>query len=174
MRTQVCKDRSKQINFLYRTGYTYAEIASKLNLSLDQIHYLRRSSKSLKKRKLYVKNYRSGIKSPKPPTLYRVLYQKIYKFQTRNDENRTHRFTIQDVINKFGLNPVCYLTGRPIDYFNGANYHLDHIIPVSAGGLNSLENLQLASSEANSSKGPLSVDQFISLCHEVALKHPRI
>ena len=68
-------------------------------------------------------------------------------------------------------NPHCYLTGRPIDLLKPKSYHCDHIIPVSKGGLASLDNLALACKDANIAKGNLSIDDFISLCKEILIHH---
>lgn len=76
-------------------------------------------------------------------------------------------FTLQDVINKFGNNPKCYLTGQPIDIMKPDTYHFDHIIPVSKGGENTLDNLEIAVSTANFSKGNLLLEEYIELCKSV-------
>ena len=48
---------------------------------------------------------------------------------------------------------------------------IDHIIPRSKGGNNSLENCALACREANQAKSDLSLEEFIDLCQAVVDKH---
>lgn len=81
------------------------------------------------------------------------------------------RFTARDVIDKFGDNPVCYLTGRPIDLDATSSYHFDHIVPVSKGGGNGLDNLGLLCKEANIAKSNLSVQELLDLCKEILDHH---
>lgn len=80
---------------------------------------------------------------------------------------RTINFRWHDVINKFGWETTCYLTGRSINIREPKTYHFDHIIPVSKGGDSSLDNLGIACKEANMAKNNLMVDEFIDLCKEV-------
>ena len=65
---------------------------------------------------------------------------------------------------------MCYLTGRPIDLNKSRSYHLDHIVPRSRGGDDSLDNCQIACREANQAKGDLLVEEFVALCKKVVEK----
>ncbi|MFM8758436.1 MAG: HNH endonuclease domain-containing protein, partial [Methylophilaceae bacterium] len=58
-------------------------------------------------------------------------------------------------------------TGVPIDLNKSRSYHLDHIVPKSRGGDDSLGNCQIACREANQAKGDLLVDEFLALCKKV-------
>jgi len=80
-------------------------------------------------------------------------------------------FTKKEFLEKVGENPTCYLTGKKIDLNHTRSYHLDHIVPKSKGGDNSLENCQIACRAANIAKGDLSYDEFIQLCKEVLEHH---
>jgi CRISPR/Cas system Type II protein with McrA/HNH and RuvC-like nuclease domain len=82
----------------------------------------------------------------------------------RNDE---YMFTLEQLMEKIGNSPKCYLTGEEIDLSKSRTYSLDHIIPRSKGGDNSLENCAIACSEANQAKSNLSLEEFISLCQSV-------
>jgi 5-methylcytosine-specific restriction endonuclease McrA len=97
-----------------------------------------------------------------------ILQIKIKGFSmNRKTKKAKQKFSLQDLIDKIGDNPTCYLTGRSIDLSDGRSYHLDHIIPISKGGDNSLDNCNIACKEANQAKNNLSKDEFIKLCKEV-------
>ena len=100
---------------------------------------------------------------------------KLKTFKRRTPKSRTHtivnnlseNFTTQDVLDKFGDNPVCYLTGTPIDLNKPETYHFDHIIPTSKGGTNDLSNLGICLKEANNAKSDLSLDELKQLCKKI-------
>jgi 5-methylcytosine-specific restriction endonuclease McrA len=77
------------------------------------------------------------------------------------------QLTIANLLTKFGPNPVCYLTGQPIDLNDYYSYQLDHITPVSKGGRSTLENCGLTCAAANQAKHSMPVDEFIALCERV-------
>ena len=58
----------------------------------------------------------------------------------------------------------CALTGRPLQPEDAS---LDHIVPVSRGGLHLLENVQVLHTAANRAKGTLTTAEFVALCREV-------
>lgn len=76
-------------------------------------------------------------------------------------------FTHLDLLEK--SQGICYLTGRTIDFTNSRSYNLDHRIARSKGGLNTLENCEVASKEANQAKSDLSQEEFFKLCVDVVL-----
>lgn len=96
----------------------------------------------------------------------KLIMRKIYQFNINNTNNC---LDLQDVINKIGKNPKCYLTGREIDLTNSKSFHFDHIIPVSKGGENILDNLGIACREANLSKHNLTLSEFLQLCEDVLI-----
>jgi len=58
----------------------------------------------------------------------------------------------------------CALTGRELTPETAA---LDHIVPVSRGGEQRIENAQVLHKEVNRAKGTLTNEEFIALCREV-------
>jgi len=59
----------------------------------------------------------------------------------------------------------CALSGREL---TPDNSELDHIIPVTTGGSNAIENIQIVTKEINRMKGSMTNDQFIEACQRVA------
>lgn len=81
------------------------------------------------------------------------------------------KFTRNDVVAKFSEHPVCYLTGRKLNFNVPSTYALDHRIPRSRGGDNSLENLEVCCQEANSIKGTFLIPEMLGLCKEILIHH---
>ena len=59
----------------------------------------------------------------------------------------------------------CALTG---DKLTPGIARCDHVVPVSEGGSNHIENLQWVTEDINRAKGVMSQDQFIQMCVKVA------
>lgn len=78
-------------------------------------------------------------------------------------------FKLKDLIKKIGDDPRCYWTGRKIDLTSRRSYHLDHLVPRSRGGDNSLDNCVLACREANQGKGDGMGGEYIQTSCEVAV-----
>ena len=79
-------------------------------------------------------------------------------------------FSTNDLLEKIGPAPKCYLTGEDIDINQTDTYSFDHILPASKGGLNSLDNLGICTKQANLAKHDLSPKEFFDLCQKV-LEH---
>lgn len=156
---------------LYAEGKSYNTISKELGCSKGSVSYhcgkgqkekgaIRQSTRR-KKNVLIAKcerfNYVSARKS---------LENRIDAFQ-RNENERVATFTWQQVVDKIGENPTCYLTGRKIDLSSPKSYSFDHIVPTCKGGSNDLDNLGLTCKEANLSKAALSLEEFVQLCKEV-------
>jgi 5-methylcytosine-specific restriction endonuclease McrA len=176
-----------QILELRKLGYSYPEIQKKLQCSKGTISYHcgegqknktanRRISNRNKQHPLsrkvenFIKNIPLVNRSSKQTnrTINKILYQKIAVFSRINSKDYNYMsFTVEELLQKIGDNPICGLTGRPIDLINSRSYQLDHIVPRSKGGSNTLDNCQLACREANQAKHELTVDEFVSLCREV-------
>jgi len=59
----------------------------------------------------------------------------------------------------------CALTGIEL---TPQTARLDHIVPVSKGGTDIIENLQWLHIDANTAKATMAQDQFIAMCRKVA------
>lgn len=105
------------------------------------------------------------IKAPKRIFSDHVKFKvKIRQF---NKGYPVAKLTPEEVVEKFGYETICYLTGAKVDLRKPQTYQFDHIIPRSRGGDNSINNLGISISEANKAKHSLTPEEFIELCRKV-------
>ena len=181
----------EQILKLRASGYSYKQIKNELNCSKGTISYhcgegqkdkstnrriINRAKEHPLVRKIEYFNYKYNkplLKSSKEiKTFNRILRIKIESFSiVEKGIYNNMAFTVQEFLDKVGDHPVCSLTGRPIDLMKPASYQLDHIVPRSKGGDNSLDNCQLTCKEANQAKYNLTKEEFLQLCKEVVDYH---
>lgn len=96
-----------------------------------------------------------------------VQERKIQRHKKKKHQLVQHTFTVDDVLKKFGDNPKCYLTGEPIDIYKPSSYHFDHIIPISRGGSNTIDNLGICTKRANLAKNDMTPDEFLFFCQKI-------
>lgn len=101
---------------------------------------------------------------------YHCFHSKIGKFNMEKGKYMSRTFNVNDIIDKFGDNPKCYLTGEEIDIHKPRTYEFDHIIPKSRGGTNTLDNLGICTKQANRAKNDMTPDEFVNLC-KLVVKH---
>jgi 5-methylcytosine-specific restriction endonuclease McrA len=82
-----------------------------------------------------------------------------------------NKITIEELIERFGETPVCYLTGQPIDINHPRTYQFDHKVPSSRGGTNTIENLGICTKQANQAKSDMTHDEFVEFCKSVLIHH---
>lgn len=170
---------------LRELGYSYNKISDILKCSKGTISYYAGKGQKEKTR-IRLEKFRNfdriGIKIERFLRIYEkctkkeqskknyleILNVKITNFcKDRKTKMKKKLFSTKDLLNKIGENPKCYLTGRPVDIIQHRTYQLDHIVPASKGGENTLENCNIACKEANMAKSNMSHDDFIALCKEV-------
>jgi 5-methylcytosine-specific restriction endonuclease McrA len=179
------KDLGPKILKLREEGYSYNDIAKELGCAKSTISYhcSRNKRKQLlilrRKREKFISKKKKGKSIDNSKANIRaILISKVAAFYKgeqklkRNSllnisKNGLIMFTVDDLINKIGDNPKCYLTGKDIDLSKSKTYSLDHIVPRSKGGENSLDNCGLCCKEANMAKYDLLLEDFISLCDSV-------
>ena len=175
---RVFKRRREDILQLRQQGLSYKEIEKELGCSRSTISYHCGKNNS---EKLRVKGQKKNplckkvgaFKSRCTKSSWRNFRNKIKCFKRRDSYANRHRvkvqqpYTCEDVVNKLGKKPRCYLTGKIINLNKPETYSLDHVVPVSKGGSNELENLQITCSEANSAKANLTLNEFYALCRKV-------
>lgn len=155
----------EQILKLREQGKTYSEIQKELGCSKSTISYhcgkgqKEKSNNRLKK----LRKEKSLLRK------IQVFRNRSNSFQRNRSKNREYdiNFTYEDVLDKIGDNPVCYLTGKPINLNDVKSFQLDHRVPVAKGGDNSLNNLELSSKKANQSKHDMDLREYLNLCIEV-------
>ena len=82
----------------------------------------------------------------------------------KSKEENISYFTFEQFVKKLGEHPVCHITTCPINLLDIDSWVLDHIVPVSKGGDNSIDNCGLCLKDINSIKSNLTQDQFIKAC----------
>lgn len=176
---------------LRNSGLSYNEIAEKLNCSKGSVAY---HCNDTTKEKLYAKRYdtdqshvlykikrkvenfsskykNSNINISNSSSLNRSITLKIQSFciDRKKKAYQMLNFTTQDIIQKIESNPYCELSGRPLDINKTSSWHLDHKIPVSRGGNNSIENCQILSKQTNQAKSDMTNDEFLQLCKDILI-----
>lgn len=167
---------------LREEGKSYRAICQELNCSKATVNYycsLTGKNKVLERtRKLRIDN----------PLIEKVsvfknrLKVKSEEFQHRHNNaeisstllpynSELMNFTWQDIVRLIEETPFCYLTGDKLDLNNLGGISLDHKIPVSRGGDNSIKNLGLCSVLTNRSKTDMTHDEYIQHCLKVVKHH---
>ena len=150
------------------TGASYRDIQKELGCSIGTVSYYCGTGQKEKAINRLRKNKRS---------LNGILKRKKDNFSFSNGNRKrigkreSLSFSSKEFKDKLVSNPTCYLTGRKIDLLQPKTYQCDHIIPVSKGGTNDLDNLGLACKDANQSKTDLTHDEYIRICKEVLIHH---
>jgi len=171
---------------LREKGFSYRQIQDELGCSRGTISYhlgkgqkektRLRKIKHLKKHPyiskinhfLYDSRKNTTSRKKGNTKIRRLIYDKIKTFRrTKTGGNMENSFTVEDVIEKFGESPTCYLTGTKIDINKPRSYQFDHIIPKSRGGQNTLDNLGICTKQVNQSKRDMTPDEYINLCKTV-------
>lgn len=78
-------------------------------------------------------------------------------------ENRITARGLRDLLEKQKYR--CALTGRLLTPETAS---VDHREPLSAGGDNTINNVQIVHGDVNQAKGSMSQEQFVQMCREVA------
>jgi hypothetical protein len=179
------KNLKSKIIELRKKGYSYKKIKIELNCSKSTVAFhcgegvkekaligqrRRRKSNPLRKKIenfLRVKKINEKYSPMESPSMS-ILKRKTWGFvRVKKEGYKERMFNEEKLIEKIGNEPKCYLTGRSISLDDSRSYHLDHIIPKSRGGDNSLENCEIACREANQAKNDMSYNDFVQLCREV-------
>lgn len=165
-------------------GYSYNQIKLELGCSKGSISYhcntttkakaTKRMNNRRKVQHPYQKKLETFVCKKRKPTQQNTnltnntrITKKIIHFRTTKGNKTMSNFTIKDVIEKFGENPRCYLTGELINIYEPSTYQFDHIKPASRGGSNELDNLGIATPQANFAKRDMTVEELLDFCKKV-------
>lgn len=165
---------------LRQEGKTYDEIQEILGCSKSTISYHcseqskenTRNRNKIRKQNVLIRKFSNFTCRAKS-----LGKKKSEKFQIRSKDGKLKftaklkTFTWQSALEKLKQNPFCYLTGEPLDLENLSNIAFDHILPVSKGGDNSIENLGFCTIIANQSKTSMTPEQYVDLCKKVLIHH---
>lgn len=179
--------RKEKILKLRAEGKTYNEIQEELGCSKSVISY-HCSEAGNEKRRVLERNKTDSHKLSRKVSAFKcrisrtIFRAKLKTFKRRHWKSRTHtkvnnisqNYTTKDVLEKFGDNPVCYLTGTPIDLNKPETYQFDHIIPASKGGTNDLSNLGICIRAANYAKNDLDLEELYILCENILSHRDRV
>lgn len=168
-------------------GYSYNRIVEELGCSKGTIAYhcgegqkqksLERQRKNRKTDAGMISYKMSNFRNSDPKTAYIYrdtrtalstnIKDKIRRFHGSIPEDNRGQFEYTEFMEWLEQDPVCYLSGRPLDFSNPRLYHFDHIIPRCKGGTSNIDNLGVTTSEANQAKHSLSIEEFLELCIDV-------
>ena len=163
---------------LRNEGKTYKQIQEILKCSKSTISYYCGVGQKEKTKKRTQKRRENILLEKVSAFRYRKFRnnrEKIRRFTKRDNENGFTNKNIEpnfswvDVLEKFGEITICYLSGEKINLLIDT-YCLDHIIPHSRGGDNSIDNLGITNNIVNRMKTDLTPDEFINWCIKI-LKH---
>lgn len=161
-------------------GKTYKQIVDEVGCAKSTVAYYCNLEYQKSAKERHAQNKKNDILGRKIENFksLRRLKNKSERFQFRNNDapdkrnpyNKNNlKFNAKDVLNMIEKNPFCYLTGEPLDIYDPKSIALDHKIPVSRGGQNTIDNLGICSYIANQSKAALTVEEFIELCSKVLI-----
>lgn len=168
----------EEILKLREEGKTYNEIVEIVGCAKSTVAYycgVGQKGKAIARQRRRRKNnliqkverFRERSKSTKN------FVESVRKFNKRDNsiDHKVNReidfsFNYVDVLNKYGEETFCYLSGEPINLCED-RYQLDHIVPHSKGGSNGLENLGITTEEANQMKGSLNKEELFSWCKKI-------
>lgn len=91
------------------------------------------------------------------------MYKRRYVLRKATAEHEP--YTYEDLIGMwYGQDGLCYYCGTPLF----SRFHREHMMPLSRGGADKLENLCLSCPTCNTRKGTRTVEEFIDILEQEA------
>lgn len=164
---------------LREEGKSYKQIQEALGCALSTIAYHCGDGQKEKQKQRNQENRATNVISKKIARYDRRVKDKTEDFQRERNQKRKNarlgkrdlQFSWTDVVEKFGWETQCYLTGRKVKLAEPSTYQFDHVVPVAKGGTNNLDNLGICCREANQAKYDMSVTELLELCKEILDHH---
>lgn len=161
-------------------GKSYGQIKDILGCSKSTISYYCGDNQK-EKLKSRTKKYRSenylNTKVDQFKFSNRKFKDGVRDFQRRSGgkllKKSENNFTYQQVLEKFGRNTYCYLTGTKIDLLVDNNYQLDHILRPKSGGKNNIDNMGILCKEVNKLKANMTIAELIYWCEKIVIFHKK-
>lgn len=183
------KNLCPQIIELRNKGFSYNKISQELNCSKSVICYHLGENQKSKNKSRSIKNRANHLLSQKvfdyvnkgckelkqksniEKTFVEKLNIKIQKFNVLDRKGiiMKGKFGVEELKNRINDVKCCELSGRAIDIQDTGSWHLDHKIPVSRGGDNSIENVAILKKEINYAKHNMTNEEFIQMCKDVLI-----
>lgn len=148
IKTELKQEHLEKIKFLKNQGKSLSYISSILKIPKSTVHYNLMSSEDKFKLKINGKTKKFNS------TLNGLEYN----------------FSTDDAFSLFETNPICNLSGAPIDWNDTSSFHFDHIKPRSRGGSNKIKNLQFLKTDINLMKNNMTNKEFINACSSVSTR----
>ena len=169
------KIMKEKIIELKNEGKSYRQIQKILNCSKGTISYHlginqkeKTNNRTKKRRENKLIHKLDTFKYYKKLRVGSMAFQKKDNdIKNRYNKNFEKTFTWEDVIQKYGEDTICYLSGEKINLINDTHYNLDHIVPRSRDGNNELENLGILHETVNQMKGNLLNEELIDWCIKI-------
>lgn len=158
------RNLKNEIIELRNSGKKLKEIKEILNCSCSTIAY-HLYEKAKKNTSIRVNKNRNANKN-ELKNILRRRYEQFFRIGKSKKLSLQKEFTFLELWNKFHKHPYCYLTGTSL-LEEPRLISLDHKIPVSRGGSNSLDNLGFCLRGLNQSKSDKTKEEFIDLCKSV-------
>ena len=190
-------DLGQKIIDLRKQGFSYTEIAKKLNCSKSTVSYHCNNQTRVKSKERSANKVHKKVSEITWMTLFSRRYNGFCGRKFRKTKNSKLKWKdegqwwskFKNVIKKFqlrttnGTTMVYYKSEDALKHLNGPitkcyltgveidmtkdDYQLDHIIPVSRGGTNELSNLGITCVIANQMKGPLTNEELFYWCQKI-------
>lgn len=103
----------------------------------------------------------------KQKTISNTKIEKLIKQKILNFCEDQMKFTIEQLLEKIGDEPKCYISGESINLLDSKSWSLDHIIPKSKGGDNSINNCGITTRQVNTMKSDIMYEDFIKICEKI-------
>jgi 5-methylcytosine-specific restriction endonuclease McrA len=161
---------------LRRSGKSYKQICDIIGCSKGTVAYYCGVGQKEKTKLRNQKNRTAKVICQKIGRFKKVAKRRLQdasdgfqreRINGRKGKHLRKTFTYKDVLKRFGETTKCYISGRDVNFHEPKTYEFDHILAVSKGGSNNIDNLGIACKEANYAKSNLTIEELLQLCSDI-------